>query len=101
MPEDTKNQRAAEKADHSLNRRNVLLGTSALVAAATLAFVRAELLRPLRCGERWTRLPMISTWDDICRIWSKRASSKSIVASLHRLAAVPIHLVQQLDRNVA
>jgi hypothetical protein len=53
-------------------------------------------------GERrWTKLPMISTWDDICWIWSKRASSTSIVASLYRLAVVPFHLVQQLDRNVA
>ena len=45
--------------------------------------------------------PMISTLDDICWIWSKRASSTSIVASLHRLAVVPFHLVQQWDRNVA
>jgi hypothetical protein len=52
-------------------------------------------------GERWTKLPVISTWDDICWIWSKRASSTSIVASLYRLAVVPFHLVQQLDRNVA
>jgi hypothetical protein len=52
-------------------------------------------------GERWTKLPMISTWDDICWIWSKRASSTSIVASLYRLVVVPFHLVQQLDRNVA
>jgi hypothetical protein len=44
---------------------------------------------------------MISTWDDICWIWSKRASSTSIVASMFRLAVVPFHLVQQSDRNVA
>jgi hypothetical protein len=50
---------------------------------------------------RWTKLPVISTWDDICRIWSKRASRTSIVGSLYRLAVVPFHLVQQLDRNVA
>src|SRR5215468_4894798 len=43
----------------------------------------------------------ISTLDDICWIWSKRASSTSIDASLYRLAVVPVHLVQQLDRNVA
>jgi hypothetical protein len=43
----------------------------------------------------------ISTLDDICWIWSKRASSTSIDASLYRLAVVPFHLVQQLDRNVA
>src|SRR5262249_16577405 len=48
-----------------------------------------------------TKLPMISTLDDICWKWSKRASSTSIVASLYRLAVVPFHLVQQLDRNVA
>jgi len=42
----------------------------------------------------WTRLPMISTLDDICWIWSKRASSTSVVASLYRLAVVPFHLVQ-------
>jgi hypothetical protein len=52
-------------------------------------------------GEHWTKLPMISTLDDICWIWSKRASSTSIVASLYRLAVVPFHLVQQWDRNVA
>ena len=44
---------------------------------------------------------MISTWDDICWVWSKRASSTSIVASLYRLVVVPFHLVQQLDKNVA
>jgi hypothetical protein len=49
----------------------------------------------------WTTRPMISTLDDICWIWSKRASSTSIVASLYRLAVVPFHLVQQWDRNVA
>ena len=51
--------------------------------------------------EHWTKFPMISTPDDICWIWSKRASSTSIVASLYRLAVVPFHLVQQWDRNVA
>jgi hypothetical protein len=35
-------------------------------------------------GEHWTKLPMISTLDDICWKWSKRASSTSIVASLYR-----------------
>jgi hypothetical protein len=60
-------------------------------------------LLPHHCrnGERWTKLPMISTWDDIYWIWSKRASSTSIVASLDRLAVVPFHLVQHLGRNVA
>src|SRR5262249_23845945 len=48
-----------------------------------------------------TKLPMIQTLDDTCWKWSKRASSTSIVASLHRLAVVPFHSVQQLDRNVA
>jgi hypothetical protein len=52
-------------------------------------------------GEHWTKLPMISTLDDICWKWSKRASSTSIVASLYRLAVVPFHLLQQWDRNVA
>jgi hypothetical protein len=52
-------------------------------------------------GERWTKLPMLSTLDDIWWVWSKRASSTSVVASLHRLAVVAFHLVQQLDRNVA
>jgi hypothetical protein len=33
------------------------------------------------------------TSDDICWIWSKRASSTNIVASLYRLAMVPFHLV--------
>ena len=44
---------------------------------------------------------MTSTLDDICWIWSKRASSTSFVASLYRLAVVPFHLVQQWDRNSA
>jgi hypothetical protein len=48
-----------------------------------------------------TRYTRSSTLDDICWIWSKRASSTSIVASLYRLAVVPFHLVQQRDRNVA
>src|SRR5215813_10448127 len=52
-------------------------------------------------GEHWTKLPMISTLDDICWKWSKRASSTSIVASLYRLAVVPLHLAQQWDRDVA
>jgi len=52
-------------------------------------------------GEHWTKLPMISTWDDICWIWPKRASSTSIVASMFRLAVISFHLVQQSDRNVA
>ena len=52
-------------------------------------------------GERWIKLPMISTWDDICWIWSKRACSTSIVASLYRLAVIAFHFVQQLDRDVA
>src|SRR5262245_15358729 len=43
----------------------------------------------------------ISTLDDVCWIWSKRASSTSIDASLYRLEVVPFHLVQQLDRDVA
>ena len=43
----------------------------------------------------------VSTLDDICWKWSKRASSTSIVASLYRLAVVPFYLVQQWDRNVA
>ncbi len=54
-----------------------------------------------RMGEHWTKLPMILTWDDICWIWSKRASSTSIVASMFRLAVIPFHLVQQSGRNVA
>ena len=49
----------------------------------------------------WTKLPMISTLDDICWKWSKRASSTSIVARLYRLAVVPVHVVQQWDRKVA
>jgi hypothetical protein len=54
-----------------------------------------ELLkRTFKMGEHWTKLSMISTLDDIWWIWSKRASSTSIVASLYGLAAVPFHLVQ-------
>jgi hypothetical protein len=52
-------------------------------------------------GKHWTKLPMISTLDDICWKWSKRASGTNIAASLHRLAVVSFHLVQQWDRNVA
>jgi hypothetical protein len=52
-------------------------------------------------GEHWTKLPMISTLDDIWYIWSKRAASTSIVASLYRLAVPPFHPVQQYARNVA
>jgi hypothetical protein len=48
-----------------------------------------------------TKLHMISTYDDIWRIRSKRASGASIVASLHRVAAVLLHLVQQRDGDVA
>src|SRR5262249_14287090 len=55
----------------------------------------------VNCRKHWTKLPMISTLDDLCWIGSKRPSSTSIVASLYRLAVVPFHLVQQWDRNVA
>jgi hypothetical protein len=43
-------------------------------------------------GEHWTKLPMISTLDDICSIWSKRASGTSIVPSPYRLVVVPSQL---------
>jgi hypothetical protein len=71
-----------------------------------MLIVSSSLFDPTRTsladtGQRWTKLPMVSTWDDICWIWSKRASSTSIVASLYRLAVVPFHLVQQLDGKVA
>jgi len=39
--------------------------------------------------------------DDVWRIWSKRTSSADVVASLHRLPTIPIHLVQQSIRDVA
>jgi hypothetical protein len=42
-----------------------------------------------------TKLPMVSTLDDIRRKWSKRASGTSIVASLYRLAMIPFQLLQQ------
>jgi hypothetical protein len=56
---------------------------------------------PMDAGEHWTKLPMLSTLDDIWWIRSKRASGTSIGASLYRLAVVPFHLVQQWDGNVA
>jgi hypothetical protein len=49
----------------------------------------------------WTKLPTISTLDDICRIWSKRASSTNVVASFYYLAVIHLYLIQQLDGNVA
>jgi hypothetical protein len=46
-------------------------------------------------GEHRTKVPMISTLDDIWRKGSKRASSTSILASLHRLSMIPFQLVHQ------
>jgi hypothetical protein len=46
-------------------------------------------------GEHRTKVPMISTLDDIWRKGSKRASSTSILASLYRLSMIPFQLVHQ------
>src|SRR6266404_1024573 len=42
-----------------------------------------------------TRLPVISTRDDICRKWSKGASGTSIVASLYRVAQLQVFLARR------
>jgi hypothetical protein len=44
---------------------------------------------------------MISMPDDICRIGSERTTGANVVASLHRLAVVTFHLIEERERDVA
>src|SRR5262249_27431601 len=50
--------------------------------------------------EKWPDGSIVSTLNNVCWIWAKRAAGANIVAILFCLAVILLELVQRRDRNV-